>query len=141
MAIPDDLNATLTLQPALLCMDCAGSADLRCLLQHRERVVGRNCKFLQGPGTDPAVIDRLRQALYAPAPKPITVCSVQVPDLPLPRAASVRARAETGASCFPHTFSATASSLPHPQAQSADEESRAVNILLNILRRRYRCGC
>ena len=46
-------------------------------------MVGRNCRFLQGPGTDPAVIDRLRQALYAPAPKPITVCPVLSPNVPL----------------------------------------------------------
>ena len=29
----------------------------------REEVIGRNCRFLQGPDTDPAVVDRLRTAL------------------------------------------------------------------------------
>jgi hypothetical protein len=36
-------------------------------------VVGRNCRFLQGPGTDPAVVDQLRQALSADPPRPVTV--------------------------------------------------------------------
>ena len=29
----------------------------------REEVIGRNCRFLQGPDTDPTVVDRLRTAL------------------------------------------------------------------------------
>ena len=28
-----------------------------------EEAVGRNCRFLQGPGTDPAAVDRVRRAL------------------------------------------------------------------------------
>ena len=60
---------------------CGGYAWVvsSCVLCDRERVVGRNCKFLQGPGTDPAVIAKLRQALYAPAPKPITVPPCAMP--------------------------------------------------------------
>ena len=29
----------------------------------REEIVGQNCRFLQGPGTDPKAIDRVRQAI------------------------------------------------------------------------------
>jgi len=29
----------------------------------REAIVGRNCRFLQGPGTAPASVQRLRDAL------------------------------------------------------------------------------
>src|SRR5918997_2440576 len=29
----------------------------------RDEVVGRNCRFLQGPGTDPAAVRRVRDAL------------------------------------------------------------------------------
>ena len=29
----------------------------------REEIIGRNCRFLQGPGTDPASVDRLRDAI------------------------------------------------------------------------------
>ena len=36
-------------------------------------VVGRNCRFLQGPGTDPAAVAHLRQALAAEPPRPVTV--------------------------------------------------------------------
>jgi len=37
----------------------------------REAVVGRNCRFLQGPGTDPAEVQKLRDGLAAD--KPVTV--------------------------------------------------------------------
>ena len=36
-------------------------------------VVGRNCRFLQGPGTDPAAVQQLREALAAQPPRPVTV--------------------------------------------------------------------
>jgi hypothetical protein len=36
-------------------------------------VVGRNCRFLQGPGTDPAVVQQLRDGLAASPPRPVTV--------------------------------------------------------------------
>lgn len=39
----------------------------------RSEVVGRNCRFLQGPGTDPATVEQLRQALASDPPRPITV--------------------------------------------------------------------
>ncbi len=29
----------------------------------REEVIGRNCRFLQGPDTDPVVVERIRTAL------------------------------------------------------------------------------
>ena len=35
--------------------------------------MGRNCRFLQGPGTDPAEVARLSAALKASPPEPITV--------------------------------------------------------------------
>ena len=34
----------------------------------REEVVGRNCRFLQGPGTDPAELQKLRDGLAADRP-------------------------------------------------------------------------
>ena len=34
----------------------------------REAVVGRNCRFLQGPGTDPAEVQKLRDGLAAERP-------------------------------------------------------------------------
>lgn len=34
----------------------------------REEVVGRNCRFLQGPGTDPAEMQKLRAGLAAERP-------------------------------------------------------------------------
>ena len=34
----------------------------------REAVVGRNCRFLQGPGTDPAEVQKLRDGLAADRP-------------------------------------------------------------------------
>ena len=39
----------------------------------REQVVGRNCRFLQGPGTDRAEVARLRAALQADPAQPVTV--------------------------------------------------------------------
>lgn len=32
---------------------------------HREEIVGRNCRFLQGPETDPSSVDKLRDAIAA----------------------------------------------------------------------------
>ena len=43
------------------------SIDILC----REAVVGRNCRFLQGPGTDQSEVQRLREALAAD--RPVTV--------------------------------------------------------------------
>nr|AML77132.1 putative LOV domain-containing protein [Hafniomonas reticulata] len=39
----------------------------------REEVIGRNCRFLQGPDTDPRDVQRIRDALKSPDPKPVTV--------------------------------------------------------------------
>nr|AML77437.1 putative LOV domain-containing protein [Heterochlamydomonas inaequalis] len=39
----------------------------------REKVVGRNCRFLQGPDTDPNEVKRLRDALQHDPPLPVTV--------------------------------------------------------------------
>jgi non-specific serine/threonine protein kinase len=39
----------------------------------REEVVGRNCRFLQGPGTDPAEVAKLSAAIHATPPQPVTV--------------------------------------------------------------------
>ncbi|KAK9813291.1 hypothetical protein WJX72_011934 [[Myrmecia] bisecta] len=39
----------------------------------REQVVGRNCRFLQGPMTDLAEVARMREALHADPPRPVTV--------------------------------------------------------------------
>ena len=36
-------------------------------------VVGRNCRFLQGPGTDPATVARVREALASVPPRAVTV--------------------------------------------------------------------
>ncbi len=39
----------------------------------REEVLGRNCRFLQGPETDPATIDRIRDAIAAQEPIEIDI--------------------------------------------------------------------
>eukprot|EP00878_Enallax_costatus_P033443 GHUV01036901.1.p1 GENE.GHUV01036901.1~~GHUV01036901.1.p1 ORF type:complete len:141 (-),score=15.40 GHUV01036901.1:390-812(-) len=44
-----------------------------CLLMCREEVLGRNCRFLQGPNTDPQELQKLRDALSAHPPQPVTV--------------------------------------------------------------------
>jgi PAS domain S-box-containing protein len=36
-------------------------------------ILGRNCRFLQGPDTDPAAVDRIRQALRSATPLTITL--------------------------------------------------------------------
>jgi PAS domain S-box-containing protein len=36
-------------------------------------LVGHNCRMLQGPGTDPAAIEAMREALRATPPRPVTV--------------------------------------------------------------------
>ena len=48
---------------------CMPKIGLAC----RHAVVGRNCRFLQGPQTDQAEVKRLRDAMTADPPKPITV--------------------------------------------------------------------
>lgn len=42
-------------------------------LSCRDAVVGRNCRFLQGPQTDQAEVKRLRDAMAADPPRPVTV--------------------------------------------------------------------
>jgi hypothetical protein len=52
------------------------AAEPRCpllLAARREEVCGRNCRFLQGPGTDADEVARLRVALTADPPQPVTV--------------------------------------------------------------------
>lgn len=39
----------------------------------RSEILGRNCRFLQGPGTDPAAIDVLRQAIAVDRPQTVTL--------------------------------------------------------------------
>ena len=36
-------------------------------------MIGRNCRFLQGPGTDPQAVQQIREALAAQPPRPATV--------------------------------------------------------------------
>ena len=43
------------------------------LLLRRDQVLGRNCRFLQGEGTDPEELQRLRDALSAEPPRAVTV--------------------------------------------------------------------
>lgn len=38
-----------------------------------DKVVGRNCRFLQGPGTDPAAVQEIRDALAAERPTTVTL--------------------------------------------------------------------
>lgn len=37
-------------------------------------MVGRNCRFLQGPATDKAEVAKLRDAMSSDPPQPVTVC-------------------------------------------------------------------
>ena len=39
----------------------------------RAEVIGRNCRFLQGPGTDPAAVDQLRRAVMAGEPTTVEI--------------------------------------------------------------------
>jgi len=39
----------------------------------RDEVIGRNCRFLQAPETDPATVARIRQALVAVTPITVTI--------------------------------------------------------------------
>ena len=39
----------------------------------RAEAVGRNCRFLQGAGTDPAAVDRLRRAVAAGEPATVEI--------------------------------------------------------------------
>lgn len=55
--------------PCMLDYVCMRKLGLSC----RHAVVGRNCRFLQGPQTDQAEVKRLRDAMTADPPKPITV--------------------------------------------------------------------
>ena len=54
---------------AYLGCNCKRKVQLAC----RDAVVGRNCRFLQGPQTDQAEVKRLRDAMAADPPRPITV--------------------------------------------------------------------
>ena len=40
---------------------------------HRDQVLGRNCRFLQGPLTDKAEVQRMRDAMTADPPRAVTV--------------------------------------------------------------------
>ena len=49
------------------------TSSFLCLCSRRDQVVGRNCRFLQGPGTDQAEVARMRAAIKGADPQPITV--------------------------------------------------------------------
>ena len=48
----------------------------------RDFVVGRNCRFMQGPGTDAQEVRMVRQALDDPQPRPFTVRPSMLPASP-----------------------------------------------------------
>jgi len=41
----------------------------------REEILGNNCRFLQGPETDPATVDRIRTAIAAREPIEVDICN------------------------------------------------------------------
>ncbi len=41
----------------------------------REETIGRNCRFLQGPATDPATVARIRDAVGATEPLVVDICN------------------------------------------------------------------
>ena len=42
-------------------------------LFHRDQIIGRNCRFLQGPKTDVAEVNKIREAVHADPPRSVTV--------------------------------------------------------------------
>lgn len=51
-------------------------AYIHATLSHREEVVGRNCRFLQGPATSEDDVTQIREALTADPPHAVTVTLV-----------------------------------------------------------------
>ncbi|KAK9806613.1 hypothetical protein WJX73_009619 [Symbiochloris irregularis] len=53
---------------------CHASPMFLALTQYSiDQVVGRNCRFLQGPGTDADQVLKVREAVHSPCPHPVTV--------------------------------------------------------------------
>ena len=61
-AVVSDPN--LTDNPIIEC----NKAFLELTGYKRDEVIGRNCRFLRGPETDPRMIDKMREAIRAPKP-------------------------------------------------------------------------
>lgn len=59
------------LLPHTLVQQLCASVRSKCTC--RDAVVGRNCRFLQGPQTDKAEVKRVRDAMTADPPRPISV--------------------------------------------------------------------
>jgi PAS domain S-box-containing protein len=82
----------------------------------RAEIVGRNCRFLQGPGTDPQAIARIRAAVAAGQALEIELCNYRKTGEPFwNRLMMAPVRDETG--CAPSRIvRASCASPPRPAA-------------------------
>ena len=56
----------------------------------RHEVLGRNCRFLQGPDTDPETVERIRQALWEMQPVEVEILNYRKDGTPFMNAISIR---------------------------------------------------
>lgn len=63
--LPTDAHLLFPPPPADCPIVFASDAFLELTEYSRSEVLGRNCRFLQGPGTDRSVVDNIREAVKA----------------------------------------------------------------------------